>query len=54
MGNSTFNNINAGKGYKEARKVIDRLRATTFKHLNDEELDEFINEISSAFGLVQK
>lgn len=40
-----------GKGYDEARKVIDHLRAKVFKKLNDDELEEFKKEIAFAFGM---
>lgn len=40
-----------GKGYDEARKVIDHLRAKVFKKLNDDELEEFRKEIAFAFGM---
>ena len=37
------------KGYLEARKLIDNLRATTFRKLNDDELEEFRKTIADAF-----
>lgn len=40
-----------GKGYDEARKVVDHLRAKVFKKLNDDELEEFKKEIAFAFGM---
>ncbi|MDB4342934.1 hypothetical protein OAA23_00865 [bacterium] len=40
-----FNN----KGYIAARDLIDRLRATVFRKLNDDELEEFRKTIADAF-----
>ena len=42
------------KGYKEARKVVDKLRRDIFRKLSDEELDEFMNVISNSFDLQRK
>lgn len=39
------------KGYMEARKLIDKLRATTFKKLNDDELYDFRKTIATAFDM---
>ena len=45
-----FNN----KGYIAARDLIDRLRATVFKKLNDDELEEFRKTLADAFDLQLK
>ena len=45
-----FNN----KGYIAARDLIDQLRATVFKKLNDDELEEFRKTIADAFDLQLK
>ena len=37
------------KGYIAARDLIDRLRATVFKKLNDDELEEFRKTLANAF-----
>ena len=42
------------KGYIAARDLIDRLRATVFKKLNDDELEEFRKTIADAFDLQLK
>ena len=42
------------KGYIAARKLIDRLRATTFRQFNDDELEEFRKEIANAFDMTLK
>ena len=43
--------INEGKGYNEARKLIDQLRNKVYKKLNDDELDEFKIEMADHLGL---
>ena len=42
------------RGYVEARKVVDNLRATIFKNLNDQELEEFRKEFAYAFDMTLK
>ena len=42
------------KGYKQARKFVDKLRRDTFRKLNDDELDDFMDVISRSFGLVKR
>ena len=42
------------KGYIAARDLIDRLRATTFRKLNDDELEDFRKEIANAFDMTLK
>jgi len=42
------------RGYIEARKVVDNLRATIFKNLNDQELEEFRKEFAYALDMTLK
>jgi hypothetical protein len=42
------------KGYKEGRKLVDKLRRDLFKKLSDDDLDEFMNVLSNSFDLVRK
>jgi|TARA_R110001592_G_scaffold201962_1_gene451218 hypothetical protein len=42
------------RGYVEARKVVDNLRATIFKNLNDQELEEFRKEFAYALDMTLK
>ena len=42
------------KGYKVARKLIEQLRANTFRKLNDDELYEFRKPIADAFDMPLK
>ena len=37
------------KGYQEARKLIDQLRAKTYRSFSDEELDAFSKEMALHF-----
>ena len=46
--------LSENKGYTEARKLIDRLRATTFRKLNDDELEEFRKTLADAFDMSLK
>ena len=39
------------KGYKEGRKLVDKLRRKLFRTLNDEELDDFMDVLTNSFGL---
>ena len=48
---SAFPGEPPSKGYMEARKLIDRLRATTFRKLNDDELYDFRKTIATAFDM---
>tara|TARA_Y100000593_G_scaffold89153_1_gene172715 strand:+ start:357 stop:551 length:195 start_codon:yes stop_codon:yes gene_type:complete len=43
--------INEGKGYNEARKLIDHLRAKVYKKLDDDDMDEFKIEMADHLGL---
>lgn len=51
---SELDNSGLSKGYLEARKLIDNLRATTFRKLNDDELEEFRKTLADAFDLQLK
>ena len=42
------------KGYKVAKKLIEQLRANTFRKLNDNELYEFRKTIADAFDMELK
>lgn len=39
------------KGYKEARKLIQKLRGKLFRELNDDDLETFVDTLGDAFGL---
>jgi succinate dehydrogenase flavin-adding protein (antitoxin of CptAB toxin-antitoxin module) len=43
--------LNENKGREEADKIIQQLRSSVIKKLNDEELEEFLKTIASAFGM---
>lgn len=38
------------KGYKEGRKLVDKLRRDLFKKLNDDELEDFVGVLKTSFG----
>jgi len=48
---SAFPGESPSKGYMEARKLIDQLRATTFKKLDNDELYDFRKTIATAFDM---
>ena len=48
---SAFPGEPPSKGYMEARKLIDRLRATTFRKFNNDELYDFRKTIATAFDM---
>ena len=51
----TVNEFNFNsKGYKEGRKLVDKLRRDLFRKLSDDELDEFMNVLSNSFDLIRK
>ena len=56
--NSTFDQFlddeYQSKGYVQAQKVIQKLRTTIFKDLNDKELDDFRKEFAYAFDMTLK
>jgi hypothetical protein len=39
------------KGYKEGRKLVDKLRRDLFKKLNNDELDDFVGVLKTSFGI---
>lgn len=42
------------KGYVEATKVVEHLRATTFRTLNNKELEDFRKELAYALDMTLK
>ena len=42
------------KGYKEGRKLVDKLRSRLFRTLNDSELDEFMDVLSNSFDMIRR
>ena len=48
---SAFPGESPSRGYMEARKLIDQLRATTFKKLDNDELYDFRKTIATAFDM---
>ena len=42
------------KGYKEGRKLVDKLRRGLFRELDDEELDEFMKVLSTSFDMIRR
>jgi len=51
---SSFPGKSPSKGYTVARDLIDKLRATTFKKFNDDELEDFRKTIADAFDFKLK
>ena len=47
----SFPGESPSRGYMEARKLIDKLRATTFRKFNDDELYDFRKTIATAFDM---
>jgi hypothetical protein len=45
-----LHDVKLSKGWKEARKLVDKLRRDTFKKLNDDELEEFMGVLKTSFG----
>lgn len=45
--------VNEGKGYDEARKLIKNLREKVYRKLNDAELEEFNKEMADHLGLTE-
>jgi succinate dehydrogenase flavin-adding protein (antitoxin of CptAB toxin-antitoxin module) len=43
--------LNENKGREEADKVIQQLRSSVIKKLNDEELEEFRKALAEAFDM---
>ena len=42
------------KGYKEARKLIQKLRGKLFRELDYDDLETFLNTLGDAFGMVRR
>lgn len=45
-----LHDVKLSRGWKEARKLVDKLRRDTFKKLNDDELEEFMGVLKTSFG----
>ena len=45
-----FHNVKLSKGYKEGRKLVDKLRRELFRKLNDDELEDFMGVLKTSFG----
>jgi hypothetical protein len=45
-----LHDVKLSKGWKEVRKLVDKLRRDTFKKLNDDELEEFMGVLKTSFG----
>ena len=49
--NDSVNEFNfTSKGYKEGRKLVDKLRRELFRKLNNKELDDFMGVLQNSFG----
>lgn len=46
-----LHDVKVSKGYKEGRKLVDKLRRELFRKLNDDELEDFIDVLKTSFGL---
>jgi len=46
-----LNDVKVSKGYKEGRKLVDKLRRELFRKLNDDELEDFMDVLKTSFGL---
>ena len=44
----------SSKGYKEGRRLVDKLRRDLFRKLDNNELDDFMDVISNSFDMVRK
>ena len=45
-----LHDVKLSKGWKEGRKLVDKLRRDTFKKLNDDDLEEFMGVLKTSFG----
>ena len=45
-----LHDVKLSKGYKEGRKLVDKLRRELFRKLNDDELEEFMGVLKTSFG----
>ena len=41
-------------GWREGRNLVMKLRSGLFKKLNDEELDDFMDVISTSFDMIRR
>lgn len=46
-----LHDVKVSKGYKEGRKLVDKLRRELFRKLNDDELEDFMDVLKTSFGL---
>mgnify|MGYP001206756828 CR=1 FL=1 len=46
-----LHDVKVSKGYKEGRKLEDKLRRELFRKLNDDELEDFMDVLKTSFGL---
>jgi len=46
-----LHDVKISKGYKEGRKLVDKLRRDLFRKLNDDELEDFMGVLKMSFGL---
>jgi len=46
-----LHDVKVSKGYKEGRKLVDKLRRELFRKLNDDELEDFMGVLKTSFGL---
>jgi len=45
-----LHDVKISKGYKEGRKLVDKLRRDLFRKLNDDELEDFMGVLKTSFG----
>ena len=48
-----LHDVKISKGYKEGRKLVDKLRRDLFRKLSDDELEDFMGVLKMSFGLKQ-
>ena len=46
-----LHNVKVSKGYKEGRKLVDKLRRELFRKLDNDELEDFMGVLKTSFGL---
>lgn len=46
-----LHDVKISKGYKEGRKLVDKLRRDLFRKLSDDELEDFMGVLKMSFGL---
>lgn len=45
-----LHNVKVSKGYKEGRKLVDKLRRELFRKLDNDELEDFMGVLKTSFG----